>query len=114
MSTIAEWKAMQCANYLQHHSEEVITAIELFPGLLDTFSEEGIVEELEAAGAQIRERVREFLAGHRPTTFRPFIFGAVALTPEEAANKWERERRRKYAALLIALGVNEPKAKMGI
>jgi len=112
MATIAEWKAMQRAGLLRHYFEGGITAIELFPGLLDSFSEESVLEELEAAGEQIRERVREFLAAHRPTTFRPFIIGAVALTPEEAA-KWERERRRKYAALLIALGVNEFKAEMG-
>jgi hypothetical protein len=108
MATIAEWKAMQRANFLRLYSEGDITAIELFPCLLDTFSEEGVLEEIEAAGAQIREQVREFLAAHRPTTFRAFIIGSA---PEDA--RTEQERRRKYAALLIALGLNEPSTQMG-
>jgi hypothetical protein len=107
MATIAEWKAMQRANFLRHYSEGDISAIELFPCLLDTFSEEGVLEEIEAAGAPIREQVREFLAAHRPATFRALIIGSA---PEDA--KKEQERRRKYAALLLGLDINEPRAEM--
>jgi hypothetical protein len=109
MATVAEWKAMQRAGFLRHYSEGDITAIELFPCLLDTFSEEGLLEEIEAAGVQIRDRVREFLAGHRPTTFRALIIGSA---PEEA--EVAQERRRKYAALLLALGVNARGAEKDI
>jgi hypothetical protein len=111
MATIAEWKAMQRAGLLRRHSEGDISANELFPALLDTFSAEGLLEELEAAETPIRERIREFLTGHRPATFRQIYFG-VGPTPEEAVQE-ELERRCKYAALLIALGVKEPRTEMG-
>jgi hypothetical protein len=106
MTTIAELQARRRDGFLRHYAQGILTANELFPALLDTFSERDIGEELQAAGAEVRERVKEFLAGHSPATFAPFIFGQP-LTAEEAA-RYEQERRRKYVALLLALGINAP------
>jgi hypothetical protein len=106
MTKLAERQARRRVGFLRHYAQGTLTADELFPGLLDTFSENGIGEELEVAGAEVRERLREFLAGHRPATFAPFFFGQP-LTAEEAA-RYEQERRRKYVALLLALGINAP------
>ena len=104
MATVAEWQARRRAGFLRLYAQRLLTANELFPGLLDTFSEGTIGEELEAAGAEVRGLVRDFLAGHRPVTFAPFVIGQLP-SAEEAA-RWEQERRRKYAALLVALGID--------
>jgi hypothetical protein len=104
MATVAEWQARRRAGFLRLYAQGLLTANELFPGLLDAFSEGGIGEELEAASAEVRGLVREFLVGHRPVTFAPFVIGQPP-TAEEAA-RWEQERRRKYAALLVVLGID--------
>jgi hypothetical protein len=97
MATIAEWEARRRASFFRLYAEGLLTANELFPGLLDSFSEDRILEELEASGAAIRERVREFLAAHRPATFKPFVVGQPIAADETL--RWEQDRRRKYAAL---------------
>lgn len=106
MAMPPEWQARQRARFFQLYAEGFLTANELFPGLLDTFSEGNIGEELKAAGTEARERLREFLAGHRPATFAQFIIGQP-LSKAEAARR-EQEGRRKYAALLLALGIQRP------
>jgi hypothetical protein len=103
METTGDRQAQRRVNLLRHFAKGVLSANELFAALVDTFSELRIAEELEAAGPEVREQVRAFLAGHRPTTFAPF-FIRTPLTADEAM-RWERCQRRKYAELLLALGI---------
>jgi hypothetical protein len=106
MATRSEWQARQRANFLRLYRDGFLTANELFPSLLDTFSDGHIPAELDAEGPEVRDVLREFLAGHRPLTFYPHVIG-VPPTPERAAI-WEQERLRIYAALLVALRVTAP------
>jgi hypothetical protein len=106
MATGAEGQARLRGKYLRMHAEGVLTANELFPALLDTFTEAGIDEELGLAGADVRGQMMEFLATHHPATFVPFVFGPPPTAAE--AERWEQERQRKYAALLVALGIRAP------
>jgi hypothetical protein len=106
MHSLNEQQAQLRAKLFKSLDRGFVTANEVFPSLLDTFSEENIPEELETAGDHLRERIRVFLADHYPATFRPFLIGP-GLDPEEAA-EWEQQRRRKYAELLRALSLTPP------
>ncbi len=75
METIDDVRARSRVKYLRAYSDGDLSANELFAGLLDRFSENRISEELEAAGPEVRERVKQFLTGHIPITFRPFVMG---------------------------------------
>jgi hypothetical protein len=86
------------------YARGVISAHELFPSILDSFSDGGAVaNELEEVREDLQGRIRAFLETHRPATFRPFLIGPGP-TPEESA-QWEQRRRRIYAALLQAMNL---------
>ena len=110
MATIGDGDARRRIRFLRLYAEGLLSANELFLGLLDTFSEVGIPEELERAGAEVREQVRAFLAEFRPVTFRPFVMGQP-LTADEAM-RWEQQRRRIHAGLFLALAIDDPSGQV--
>ena len=90
--------------YLRLYSDELLTANELFPAILDSFSETHVSEELEGQGPEICRRLKVFLTSHRPATFTPFVIGKQLSMEEKQI--WAAERQRKYKALLLALRID--------
>jgi hypothetical protein len=106
MMTNAEWGSRSRSSYLRLYAGGLLTAYEFLSSLLDSFSEHRIAVELEAAGSEMRQRVRKLIAEQPAATFRRFVIGEP-FTAQEAL-RLEQEWRRKYAELLLALNINDP------
>lgn len=108
MATLAEWQARKRASLFDSYDRGIVTASELFPAVLDTFTDGRIAEEMTALEPEVRDKLKDLLSNYEPESFVPFLIGSTP-SPDES-KRWEEERRRKYAAILACLGIDGPQA----
>ena len=75
---------------------------ELLGPLLDSYDEPRLEHELAQDDDAVRQQVREFVASYHPPRVPCANFGRI--DPKDA-ERWQRERDRKYAVILRALGI---------